>query len=194
MAQQLLVLGSSSKYRQAVLKKLGLNFEMANPNIDETRLAKESAHELVLRLSEAKARAVSKQFSDALVIGSDQVASLEQTILTKPGNFENAVKQLSLMSGKEIIFHTGLCLLNSKTGSIQLDVINFKVKMRKLSLSQIENYSRRDQPYDSAGSFKSEGLGIALFESMHGEDPNALIGLPLIRLINMLAQENFHVL
>lgn len=194
MSQQSLILGSSSRYRQSVLKKLGIPFQSASPDIDETRLANEAPKKLVQRLSEAKAREIAKKFPDALIIGCDQVASFGDTILTKPGDYENAIKQLTLMSGNEIVFHSGLCLLNSKTHSMQVDVVDFTVVMRDLSSAQIENYVKKDQPYDSAGSFKSEGLGIALFERMSGDDPNSLIGLPLIRLVSMLAHEKFYVL
>ncbi len=189
-----LVLGSTSLYRKTVLEKLGISFITASPNIDESRLENESAIELVKRLSESKARAVAKLHPNALIIGSDQVASCNERVLTKPGNHKNAVKQLSEMAGNKIIFHSGLCLLNSKTNLIQLDVVNFTVVMRQLTQQQIESYVKQDQPFDSAGSFKSEGLGIALFEKMLGEDPNSLIGLPLIRLIDMLENENYSVL
>jgi len=189
-----LVLGSTSIYRKAVLEKLGIAFITASPNIDETRLEHESPIELVRRLSELKAIEVAKQHPNSLIIGSDQVASFNQNLLCKPGNHDNAVKQLLLMSGHEITFHSGLCLLNSETKRTQLDVINFTVKMRHLSKMQIESYVSKDKPYDSAGSFKSEGLGIALFQSMLGNDPNSLIGLPLIRLIDMLMEEDFSIL
>ena len=194
MNQQQLVLGSTSAYRRAVLEKLDIDFITARPDIDETRYPGETPIELVKRLSESKARVVAKQHPEALIIGSDQVASVGDTILTKPGNHENAVRQLEQMAGQTIVFHSGLCLFNAKTGSIQVDVVDFTVVMRNLTRQQIEHYVEKDQPFDSAGSFKSEGLGIALFATMIGNDPNALIGLPLIRLIDMLEQEQFHVL
>ena len=190
----LLVLASTSRYRKMVLAKLGIPFETANPDADETSLEGESAFDLVKRLSELKARAVASDFPQALIIGSDQVAVLNETILGKPGTHENAFAQLKSLSGNTVIFYTGLCLLNSSTGKCQLDVIEYKVNFRPLTNEMIEHYLMQDKPYDSAGSFKSEGLGIALFESIVGEDPNALIGLPLIRLVSMLEKEHFSVL
>ncbi len=189
-----LVLASTSPFRKTLLERLGQPFLTASPETDETRRPNEDASALVKRLAEAKASAVTGQFPDALIIGSDQVAVLGDVILGKPGTHEKAVAQLSAASGNEVLFLTGLCLLNAKTGKVQIEVVPFSVKFRTLSHAQIENYLRREQPYHCAGSFKSEGLGIALFETMQGEDPNTLIGLPLIRLINMLANEGLDVL
>ena len=189
-----LVLASTSPFRKALLERLGIAFVAASPETDETRLPGEDAVSLVRRLAEAKARAVAGDFPDALIIGSDQVAVLGEEILGKPGDHAGAVRQLSAAAGKQVVFQTGLCLLNSATGKAQIDVVEFHVKFRDLSDAQIENYLRREQPYNCAGSFKSEGLGIALFDYMRGDDPNALIGLPMIRLISMLAQENIDVL
>jgi septum formation protein len=189
-----LVLASTSPFRRELLTRLGLPFETAAPDVDECRQGQESPSELVARLAEAKARACAAQFPDALIIGSDQVAVLNDTILGKPGNHETAVKQLQAASGRQVDFLTGLCLLNSKTQNRQLKVVSFSVVFRPLSEEQIENYLLREQPYNCAGSFKSEGLGICLFEKMQGDDPNALIGLPLIELTTMLATEGMDVL
>jgi septum formation protein len=189
-----LVLASSSPYRKQLLQRLGQAFDTTAPDVDETALAGETPEQLVRRLAEAKAKAVAKEFPNALIIGSDQVAVLDGKILGKPGNHDNAVKQLQQASAKTVHFLTGLCLFNSKTGNIQLDVIPFKVVFRKLSNAQIENYLLTEQPYNCAGSFKSEGLGIALFEKLEGDDPNALIGLPLIKLIDMFSNEGINIL
>ena len=189
-----LVLASTSPFRKALLERLGLPFATARPETDETRHSGETAQELVGRLSEEKARAVIGQFPNALIIGSDQVAVLGEDILGKPGTHERAVEQLSAAAGKEVLFLTGLCLLNAQTGETQVEVVPFSVKFRPLNATQIEHYLRREQPYNCAGSFKSEGLGIALFERMTGDDPNTLIGLPLIRLIAMLNNEGVDVL
>jgi MAF protein len=189
-----LVLASTSPFRKALLERLGQPFSTAHPEADETRRPNETAHALVERLSSDKARAVAGRFPEALIIGSDQVAVLDDEILGKPGTHEKAMEQLSAASGKEVLFLTGLCLLNAASGHAQVEVVSFTVKFRPLTTRQIENYLRREQPYNCAGSFKSEGLGIALFEAMKGEDPNALIGLPLIRLIAMLNNEGVDVL
>ena len=189
-----LVLASTSPYRRELLERLGLPFETASPNVDETEVGGETPEQLVERLAESKARAVAKSHPDALIIGSDQVAVLDNQILGKPGNHETAVQQLSNASGKNVLFLTGLCLLNTATGKAQTNVNIFSVKFRQLSASQINNYLQREKPYDCAGSFKSEGLGISLFEKMEGDDPNTLIGLPLITLINMLSAEGVGVL
>jgi len=189
-----LVLASTSPFRKALLERLGLPFVTARPETDETRQPGESASELVRRLSEDKARAVAAAFPQALIIGSDQVAVLEGQILGKPGTHERAVEQLTAASGKEVQFLTGLCLLNAQTGQARVEVVPFSVRFRELTTPQIDAYLRREKPYNCAGSFKSEGLGIALFEAMKGDDPNALIGLPLIRLVAMLDKEGLDVL
>lgn len=189
-----LVLASTSPYRRELLERLGLSFNVAAPNVDETRLPDESPQALVMRLSEAKARAIAATHPDALIIGSDQVAVLDDGILGKPGDHANAVRQLSAASGKQVTFMTGLCLFNSATGQAQVDLVPFAVEFRDLTPQQIEDYLQREQPYNCAGSFKSEGLGISLFRRMKGDDPSALIGLPLIRLIDMLEHEGFAVL
>jgi len=189
-----LVLASTSPYRRALLQRLGMTFETAAPDTDESPLENETPNALVARLSEAKARAISAQFSDALIIGSDQVAVLDDQILGKPGTHKKAIQQLQAASGRRMNFLTGLCLLNSKTGNCHVTVVPFSVVFRTLGETQIEQYLLREKPYQCAGSFKSEGLGISLFEKMEGDDPNALIGLPLIELTTLLAAEGVDVL
>jgi septum formation protein len=188
-----LVLASSSVYRKKQLQQLQLNFSVIAPFIDETPLLSETPKQTALRLSIEKARSVGLQHSHALVIGCDQVASFDGEPLGKPLTHENAVKQLRLMQGKEIIFHSGICLFNAVTGNIQSSVVDTQVKFRALTEQQIENYLLREQPYDCAGSAKSEGLGVALLDYIRGDDPNALIGLPLIQLVSMLAQEGIQI-
>jgi len=193
------ILASSSPFRKALLKKLGIDFETVSPNINEEREKYESPFELVKRLAEQKAIEVSK-FHSGLVIGSDQVATLgsgmniDDKIFTKPGSHDNAVFQLKNCSGKTVTFLTGLTLLNTKTKKIQVHVEKYKVTFKKLTESEILNYLKKEDALNCAGSFKSEGLGIALFKNMEGNDPNSLIGLPVIELIKMLAKENVHIL
>lgn len=189
-----LVLGSTSPFRKALLEKLGIPFSTYSPEVDETPHAGETAEELVYRLSVAKARAVANDKPDALVIGSDQVAVIDGEILGKPGSHEKAMEQLRNASGKAVVFLTGLCLLNSKTGKAQTEVVPFTVHFRELSDEQIENYLKSEEPYNCAGSFKSEALGISLFERLEGDDPNTLIGLPLIRLVRLLENEGMRVI
>jgi MAF protein len=189
-----LILASTSPYRKALLERLQVDFACDSPDIDEAPLAGESVQLMVERLAKLKAEAVAGKYPDALIIGSDQSAVLDGEILTKSGNFENAVKQLLKASGKRIVFQTGLCLLNTKTGHSQTACVPYTVVFKPLTRDMIEHYLKKEEPYNSAGSFKSEGLGIALFEKFEGEDPNALIGLPLIRLIEMLQNEGFSVL
>jgi septum formation protein len=191
---QQLILGSSSPFRAEILTKLGLPFITASPDIDESPLAGEQAEQLVQRLSEQKAYKIAESYPNAVIIGSDQVAVLDGAILGKPGNHDNAVKQLTAASGKTVKFLTGLALLNSQTGRIQSVVETFDVGFKTLSASQIDFYLLQEQPYQCAGSFKSEGFGISLFSKLHGNDPNSLIGLPLIRLINLLEAEGIDVL
>lgn len=189
-----LVLASSSPYRKALLERLGLSFQTLSPQLDETAADNESAQQLVARLAEAKARAVASTFPTALIIGSDQVAVLNEKILGKPGDYANAKRQLQEASGRRVTFHTGLCVYNAAQDRAQVDVVPYSVLFRNLSDAEIDCYLQKEQPYDCAGSFKSEGLGIALFESMQGDDPNALIGLPLISLCSMLADNGLHIL
>lgn len=189
-----LILASTSPFRRELLTRLALPFITRAPDTDETALPGEQASALVSRLAEAKARAVAQHETGALIIGSDQVAVLEGAILGKPGNHERALAQLQKASGKTVVFYTGLCLLDSDSNRLQTDTILFQVTFRSLNIQQIENYLRREQPYQCAGSFKAEGLGIALFSTMRGDDPNSLIGLPLIRLVQMLEIEGVTVL
>lgn len=191
---QPLILGSSSPYRSELLAKLQLPFTTASPSIDESPLIGESPAQLVLRLAENKARKVAESNLSALVIGADQVAVLEGEILGKPGTVDNAVKQLQAASGKTVTFLTGLALYNAANQQMQSVVEPFEVNFRHLSAAQIRRYVDMEQPLDCAGSFKSEGLGISLFNELRGSDPNSLIGLPLIRLIDMLAAQGVNVL
>ncbi len=184
-----LILASTSPYRRAVLQRLRLDFSTFAPEVDESPRPGEIPANLVVRLAEDKARAARAAYPEALIIGSDQVAVLGDTVLGKPGTHERAVEQLSMASGRQVDFLTGLCLYNARADQAHLDVVRFSVVFRQLSPEQIENYLRRDQPYNCAGSFKSEGLGIVLLERMVGSDPTAVIGLPLIRLTRMLEAE-----
>lgn len=189
-----LILASTSIYRRELLNRLGIPFETANPNTDETALPEETPEQTALRLSEAKARALAALFPDSLIIGSDQVATLGGKIYGKPGTHENAVRQLQTMRGRTVNFFTGLSLFNTKTGITRTRGIPTLVTFRNLSDQEIENYLRREQPYNCAGSAKSEGLGIAVIAKMEGDDPNALIGLPLIALCDLLHEEGISIL
>lgn len=182
-----LILASTSPYRQALLSKLALPFSTAAPRVDESALPGESAEQLVARLALAKAQAVASTRDQGWVIGSDQVCVINQQILGKPGTLELASLQLRQASGQVVTFYTGLCLLDVASGKQQLLVEPFQVHFRQLSDEMIENYLQLERPLDCAGSFKSEGLGITLFTRLEGRDPNTLIGLPLIALIDMLA-------
>ena len=188
-----LVLASTSPFRRELLQRLALPFDTCSPQVDETPKAGEAPGAMVARLAEAKARAGAAQKPDSLIIGSDQCAELDGRILGKPGSHQRAVEQLGAASGRTVVFHTGLCLLNAVTGEAQVDVATFRVRFRSLSAEQIENYLRKEQPYQCAGSIKSEGLGIALFEAMEGDDPTALVGLPLIRLCSMMERAGLPV-
>lgn len=189
-----LILASTSTFRRDLLTRLDLPFTVQAPAVDETRLPGETAADLVARLAECKAAAVARTEPAALIIGSDQVAVLDGTIISKPGNYERAVVQLQQASGRTVVFYTGLCLLDSASGQRQIAVEEFRVVFRDLTPAMIERYLRREQPYQCAGSFKSEGLGIALFERLEGDDPTSLIGLPLIRLTRMLEAAGMAVL
>jgi MAF protein len=191
---QPLVLASTSVFRSQLLERLGLPFVTAAPDIDESHLPDEPPEALVQRLALQKAEAVASSYPDALIIGSDQVACLDDLVLGKPGNHEKAREQLGCSSGRVVRFLTGLCLLDAATGKYQVCCEPFSVHFRNLSQEQIEAYLQREQPYNCAGSFKSEGLGIALFSRMEGDDPNSLVGLPLIRLIAMLEHFGVEVL
>lgn len=190
MNSQLLVLASTSVYRSELLQRLQIPFITAAPNVDETPLPDESARTTSLRLAQQKAHAVATDYPDALIIGSDQVALLDEQQLGKPMTHANAVQQLRMMRGKTTCFYTAVTLLNSRTGTLQSAVAENFVTLRELSDAEIEAYLRKEQPYHCAGSAKSEGLGIALMSAMRGDDPNALIGLPLILLTDMLRREN----
>lgn len=189
-----LVLGSTSPFRKALLEKLNLPFDCAKPNIDESPLVGESPTQLVERLAIEKAQAVAEQYSDALIIGSDQVAVFNDEILGKPHTVANAIKQLTLFSGNSVTFYTGLALYNSATEQCLSLVEPFEVHFKTLSQSAIEHYVNAEMPLNCAGSFKSEGLGICLFERLSGDDPNSLIGLPLIKLTGLLQQFGIDVL
>ena len=189
-----LVLASTSPFRRELLNRLGISFKTANPQTDESALPGESPEELALRLSEAKARAVAPLFPDALIIGSDQVAILDGQVYGKPGTHENAIKQLQTMRGRTVNFFTGLCLLDAKTGKAHVRGIPTLVTFRNLADEEIENYLQREQPYNCAGAAKSEGLGIAIIARMQGDDPNALVGLPLIALCDLFREVDFPVL
>lgn len=189
-----LILASSSPYRRELLERLQLSFSVISPNVDETPLAGETPEQTALRLAQQKARKVGESHPDSLVIGCDQVATLDGLQLGKPITHDNAVKQLRLMRGRSVTFHSAMCLFNAATGNMQAEDVVYEVRFRQLSDEQIENYLLKEQPYHCAGSAKSEGLGIALIEWMRGDDPNALIGLPLIRLISMLQNEGVGII
>ncbi len=189
-----LVLASTSPFRRELLNKLGLPFETAAPDIDESPLPDEGPESLVKRLSLEKAKAVAADYPRALIIGSDQVACVDNRVLGKPGSHDKAMQQLKLTSGKSVTFLTGLTLYDAASGNSRTLCEPFQAHMRELTERQIDNYLQREQPYNCAGSFKSESLGIALFSKLEGEDPNALVGLPLIRLIDLLQQFGVDVL
>lgn len=184
--QRPLVLGSTSRYRLELLQRLNLAFDVAAPDVDETPRPSEAPRALALRLALAKARAVALQHPEAVVIGSDQVADLAGQSLGKPGHHERAVQQLRQMRGQTVVFQTAVAVVCAATGFEQVDLAAVQVQFRALSDDEIERYLRAEQPYDCAGSAKSEGLGIALLDAIHSDDPTALIGLPLIRTCRML--------
>lgn len=188
-----LLLASSSTYRRDLLQRLRLPFDWASPDIDEARQAAEPGEALVRRLAETKARALAATHPAHLIIGSDQVAVLDERILGKPHTFERAREQLLDASGRAVTFLTGVALLNSATGHCQVDCVPFTVTLRDLDSAQVERYLQAEQPYDCAGSFKAEGLGVSLFRETQGSDATSLIGLPLIRLVQMLAEEGISV-
>ena len=188
------ILGSTSRYRKELLSRLQIPFDTAAPDVDETPHPNESPQDLAMRLALAKARAVALKNSEAVVIGSDQVADLEGVPLGKPGNHANATLQLQRMRGKTVIFQTALSVVCLATGFEKTDLAAVKVKFRYLSDSEIESYLRTEEPYDCAGSAKSEGLGIALLEKIESDDPTALIGLPLIRTCQMLREAGVIIL
>lgn len=191
--QPKLVLASSSPFRHSLLSKICPNFTSCSPEINEGRLNNEDSISLSKRLALEKAQALAGKYPKHLIIGSDQVAMLNDIQLHKPGTHENAVEQLTRSSGKQIHFFTSVCVLDSGTGKQLTDIDHCIVHMKVLSAEEIEHYVSRDQPFGCAAAFKSEGLGIALFEKIDGEDPNALVGLPLIKLTNLLRQFNYCV-
>jgi len=193
-ASQPLVLASTSIYRSKLLQTLGMPFQTFSPNVDETPRPEEGAKQVALRLSQAKARAAITMYPDAFIIGSDQVAVLGTQLIGKPLTHENAMKQLRSMSGQTVCFYTALTLLNARSGVMLTEVAENQVQFRELSESDIESYLRKEQPYHCAGSAKFESLGIVLINKMQGDDPNALVGLPLILLVSMLKKMNFQIL
>jgi len=193
MSSPPLVLASSSRYRRELLERLHLPFATIAPAVDERSLASEVPTALALRLACAKARAISHLHPDALIIGSDQVAAVGATLLDKPGTHERAAGQLRMMSGRKVEFLTAVCLLNAHSAHEQTAIVPVTVHMRELNDAQIERYLRAEQPYDCAGSARIEGLGIALVAALEGPDPTALIGLPLIKLCDMLRAEGIEV-
>lgn len=184
-----LVLASTSAYRRELLQRFDLPFDVARPDIDETPLPGETPQATAERLAVEKARAVAGQFEDALIIGSDQVAHMGDTRFGKPGTVERAIAQLQAMSGRTVIFHTALAVLNTRSGHVQLDAVPTQVRFRTLGDDEIVRYVNKERPLDCAGSAKSEGLGITLLDALSGDDPNALVGLPLIALARMLRNE-----
>lgn len=194
MANQPLILASSSIYRRELLARLAIPFTTESPEVDETPLPQEAPEQTALRLAEAKARKVGQGRDNALIIGCDQVAVLDGMQLGKPLVHDVAVAQLRMMQGRSVTFHSAMCLYNSLNGNLQSIIVPYEVKFRPLQDAEIERYLLKEQPYHCAGSAKSEGLGIALIEYMRGDDPNALIGLPLIALIDMLKHEGVNVI
>lgn len=193
MVSRTIVLGSTSPFRKSLLEKLNVPFECASPNIDESELVEETPVALVERLAVEKAKAI-KNYPDALIVGSDQVAVYNGEILGKPHNFKNAFVQLTKFSGNAVTFYTGLAVLDSKSNSVHSLVEPFIVHFNTLSESDITRYLHAEEPYNCAGSFKSEALGICLFKKLEGDDPNTLIGLPLIKLVSLLKKHDFDVL
>lgn len=188
------MLASTSRYRRQLLERLGIPFSVADPGVVETRMPGEKAESMAVRLAEAKALSVARDLGEALVIGCDQVAASNGEVFGKPGTHENALRQLRALSGSTAAFYTAVCVHNTATGKSRTRLVPCVVTFRKLDDETIERYLRREQPYDCAGSAKSEGLGIALVEKMEGEDPNALIGLPLIALVDLLREQGLNVL
>ncbi|REF27813.1 MAF protein [Xenorhabdus cabanillasii] len=189
-----IVLSSTSIYRRLLLEKIGLPFTCAAPYVNESLQENETPEQLVMRLSQAKATTLQKHYSSHLIIGSDQVCVLNGKITGKPHNFENALSQLKKASGQRVTFYTGITLFNSKTGNTDTRCELFHVHFRTLTEAEIINYLKKEQPFNCAGSFKSEGLGITLFEKLDGKDPNTLIGLPLITLTEMFIRQGVNPL
>jgi septum formation protein len=191
---QPIILASSSPFRRELLTRLELPFSVVSPDVDESPLENETPQATALRLAQLKAHKVAESHSNALVIGCDQVATLDDLQIGKPGTHAKAFKQLQMLRGRKVTFHSALCLYNAQSKRMQAEVVPYLVEFRQLTDAQIENYLLKEQPYQCAGSAKSEGLGIALIQSMEGSDPNALIGLPLIALTNMLMNEGISII
>ncbi len=189
-----LILGSTSRYRRELLARLQLPFEVASPEVDETPQIGETPRAIALRLALAKARAVALRFPQAVVIGSDQVADLAGQALGKPGDHARATAQLRSMRGQTVVFQTAVAVVCQETGFEEVDIAPVQVRFRDLSDAEIEAYLQAEQPYDCAGSAKSEGLGIALLASIQNDDPTALVGLPLIRTCRMISAAGIRVL
>lgn len=181
-----IILASSSPFRKELLDRLHIPYDCISPEVDEELLENETANDHVKRLAQAKAQKIADDYPDSVVIGSDQCAVINDEILGKPGNFNNALKQLTAAQGQTAIFHTGLCVLHNNNNFCEIDNVLYHVAFRELTTKQITRYLKTEEPYNCAGSFKSEAYGISLFKSMEGSDPTALMGLPLIRLISML--------
>ncbi len=189
-----IILASSSPYRQQLLSKINLKFTAVAPEIDETSEERESAQQLALRLAQNKALMLQQRFDNHLIIGSDQVAYFNGLQLEKPGNRSRSIQQLKMIAGRTVFFYTAICVLDSQSKTIKTEIDCCSVTFRTLSLSEIENYVDLDKPYHCAGSFKSEGLGIALIKKIDGDDPNSLIGLPIIKLIDLLTEFGIKIL
>jgi len=191
MAQ--LILASSSIYRKLLLERLMVDFKIVNPEMDEVIIEKETAYETADRLAEEKARKVSNEFQEAIVIGCDQTAECNNIQIQKPLNYKSAISQLTELSGKRVNFHSAICLYQRKINIIEKKVVSFDVKYKKITLSQIKNYLEKEKPFDCVGSVKSEGLGITILEEINSNDPTAVIGLPLITLISMLNKAGMRI-
>ncbi|MBS0003120.1 MAG: septum formation inhibitor Maf [Thioalkalivibrio sp.] len=187
-ALRTIVLGSTSPYRRSLLERLRIPFETASPEVAEDRLPEETPRALAERLAREKAANVATRYPDALVIGSDQSAGVGERVLSKPGDHKRAAEQLAALSGQSVVFHTGVCLIDTASGREWIGVVPFTVHMREFDEDEIDRYLRLERPYDCSGSFKSEGLGVSLFRRMEGDDPTALVGLPLIRVCAWLRE------
>jgi MAF protein len=190
---QKIILASSSPYRKELLKRLDIAFTTVSPEVNERYFQDELISDYVLRLAKTKAESIVSKNDNSLIIAADQALQCDKKILGKPGNYNKAKEQLIFMSNRSLTFYTGLCLINTETKIIEEDVVSFRVDFRKLTESEIKNYLVKEKPYDCAGSFKSEKLGISLLKKMNGDDPTALIGLPLIRLCRMLRNQGVNI-
>ena len=190
---QKIILASSSPYRKELLKRLDITFTTVSPEVNERYFQDELISDYVLRLAKTKAESIVSKNDNSLIIAADQALQCDKKILGKPGNYNKAKEQLLFMSNRSLTFYTGLCLINTETKIIEEDVVSFRVDFRKLTESEIKNYLVKEKPYDCAGSFKSEKLGISLLKKMNGDDPTALIGLPLIRLCKMLRNQGVNI-